>query len=196
MADPEPPAQSTVWPESPSMRERPPAGGGTARLFLALWPDDTLRQALHGWCAAWRWPASVALVPPERFHLTLHFLGDLPAGRLPELAQGLAVPCAPFALSFGQGALWPHGIAVLQPDEPGAVPPLAQLHDALRQALTRLALPAENRAFRPHITLARHAQAAVPPTQGPALRWQVNAYSLVRSWPGKAGGYSVVRHYA
>jgi 2'-5' RNA ligase len=73
---------------------------------------------------------------------------------------------------------------------------MAQLHDALRQALTRLALPAENRAFRPHITLARHAQAAVPPTQGPALRWQVNAYALVRSWPGKAGGYSVVRHYA
>jgi len=175
-------------------------GGDTARLFLALWPDDALRRALLGWRDAWHWPASTVLVPPEHFHLTLHFLGNVPISRLPELtelAPGLGVPCKPFPLSLGHAGLWPHGIAVLQPDEPDAVPPpLTQLHDALQLALTRLALPTENRAYRPHITLARHAQAAVPPTQGPVLRWPVDGYALVRSWPGKTGGYSVIRRYA
>jgi RNA 2',3'-cyclic 3'-phosphodiesterase len=172
-------------------------GGDTARLFLALWPDDALRRALLAWRDAWHWPASTVLVPPEHFHLTLHFLGNVPISRLPELtelAPGLDVPCEPFALSLGHAGLWPHGIAVLQPDT--LPPPLAQLHDALQLALTRLALPTENRAYRPHITLARHAQAAVPPAHGPVLRWPVHGYALVRSWPGKTGGYSVVWRYA
>ncbi|MEO6319080.1 MAG: RNA 2',3'-cyclic phosphodiesterase [Polaromonas sp.] len=152
-------------------------GGDTARLFLALWPDDALRRALLWRRDAWLWPVSTVLVPPENFHLTLHFLGNVPISRLPELtelAPGLGVPCEPFALSLGHAELWPHGIAVLKPDEPdepdAVPPPLAQLHEALQLALTRLALPTENRAYRPHITLARHAQAAVPPTRGPALR--------------------------
>lgn len=174
-----------------------PPGSDTARLFLALWPDDALRQALLVWRDAWHWPALAVPVQRERFHLTLHFLGNVPASRLPELVQGLGVPCTPFTLNFGRAELWPHGIAVLQPDESEAVPPpLAQLHETLRSALTRLALPTETRVFRPHITLAHHAQAAVPPTQGPALRWQVDSYALIRSWPGKAGGYSVVQRYA
>ena len=183
--------------------------GDTARLFLALWPDNALRLALLAWREAWHWPASAVLVPPEYFHLTLHFLGNVPVSRLPELtglaelAQGLGAPCEPFALNFGHGALWPHGIAVLQPGEPNlparpdaVPPPLARLHHALLLALTRLALPTESRAFRPHITLARHAQTALPPAQGPALRWAIDGYALVRSWPEKTGGYSVVRRYA
>ncbi len=174
-----------------------PPDNATARLFLALWPDDTLRQAVLVWRGAWHWPASAALVQPADLHLTLHFLGEVPTGRLPELAQGLAVPCTPFVLNLGHGALWPHGIAVLQAEDPDAVPPpLVQLQGALAQALTGLAVPTDPRAFRPHITLARHAQAAVPPAQGPALQWQVAGYALVRSWPGKTGGYSVVRRYA
>jgi 2'-5' RNA ligase len=178
---------------------------GTARLFLALWPDTALRQALGDWRDRWQWPACAVLVPPEQLHLTLHFLGNLPAGRLPELEQGLDLRCEPFVLDFGRSQLWPHGIAVLEPAGADAAAaredlprPLLQLHKALRLALKGLAVPTETRAYRPHITLARHAQAAVPPAQGPALRWQVDAYALVRAWParpGSAGGYSVVRRY-
>ena len=181
------------------MNTRQAPQGETARLFLALWPDDALRQALLAWRDAWHWPTSAVLVPPENFHLTLHFLGNVPVSRLPELSdlaepvQGLGAPCEPFALALGHGALWPHGTAVLQPD---AVPQgLAQLHDALQLSLARLALPTENRAYRPHLTMARHAQAAIPPSQGPTLRWQVDGFALVRSWPGKTGGYSVLRRY-
>ena len=79
-------------------------GGATSRLFLALWPDDALRQALLAWRDAWQWPARAALVAPDDWHLTLHFLAGVPLVRLPELtALGgvLDVRCEPFALSLG-----------------------------------------------------------------------------------------------
>lgn len=184
------------------MTHAQPPDGETARLFLALWPDDALRRAVAQWRDAWRWPATAALVAPGHFHLTLHFLGNVPVSRLPELTQpgsALEVGCAPFTLSLGDAGLWPHGIAVLQPHAPDAPdsvpPPLARLHDALKRSLTGLDLPTENRAYRPHITLARHAQAAVPPAHRPGLQWPVEGYALVRSWPGKDGGYSVIRRY-
>ena len=173
-----------------------PTASDTARLFLALWPDEALRLALVAWRDAWQWPASTVLVRAEDLHLTLHFLGNVPVNRLPELTQEAGPPCEPFELNLDHGELWPRGIAVLRQAEADVVPPpLAQLHKALQRRLTRLALPTESRAFRPHITLARHAQAAAPPSQEPALRWQVNGYALVQSWPGKSGGYSVVRRY-
>ena len=175
-------------------------GGETARLFLALWPDGALRRALLAWRDAWHWPPRAALVAPDDLHLTLHFLGGVPLVRLPELTAlggALDVRCEPFALSLGSAALWPQGIAVLQPEEPHAIaPPLARLHGDLQLALARLGLPTEDRIYRPHVTLARHAQAAVPPPEGPNLRWQVAGYALFRSWPGKTGGYSVIRRYA
>lgn len=176
----------------------PSAADESARLFLALWPDDALRRALLALRDAWHWPASTALVAPKDLHLTLHFLGSVPIGRLPELAGlGLLVPCETFTLSLGRAALWPHGVAVLQTDGPDAVaPPLERLHGALRLALARLGLPADDRGYQPHITLARHAQAAVPPPQGPALRWPVAGYALARSWPGKTGGYSLIRRHS
>lgn len=185
--------------------QAPAQDRGTARLFLALWPDAALRQALRDWRDSWQWPASAVLVPPQQLHLTLHFLGNLPAERLPELEQGLALRCEPFVLDLGRSQLWPHGIAVLEPAGPDAADarealprPLLQLHEALRLALDGLAVPTETRAYRPHITLARHAQSAVPPAQDPALRWQVDAYALVRAWPARPASpasYSVVRRY-
>ena len=182
------------------MKTLQPPGGEIARLFLALWPDDALRRALLAWRDACLWPASATLVAPEDWHLTLHFLGGVPLVRLPEitaLGGSLDVRCEPFALSLDRAALWPQGIAVLQPEEAHAIaPPLARLHRELQLALTRLGLPTKDRIYQSHVTLARHAQAAVPPPEGPILRWPVAGYALVRSWPGKTGGYSVIRRYA
>ena len=65
------------------MNSPQPPGGETARLFLALWPDDALRRGLLAWRDAWQWPARAALVAPDDLHLTLHFLGGVPLVRLP-----------------------------------------------------------------------------------------------------------------
>jgi 2'-5' RNA ligase len=187
-------AITRTLPENPRMNPTPTVDVPPARLFLALWPDARVRGRLVDWQGTWAWPASAALVPPERLHLTLHFIGNVPSRRLPDLARRLDVPMAPFDLSFGQGELWPHGLAVLRPD---AVPaPLLDLHRALAKRLLALELPVDERPLRPHVTLARRAQDAQLPERGPAFRWRATGYVLVQSVPGPSGGYRRVAQLA
>jgi 2'-5' RNA ligase len=165
-----------------------------ARLFLALWPAPRVRAALLEYRDAWRWNTQASLVRPDKLHLTLHFIGNVPRHRLQQLKKGLEVPFEPFELNFGQPGLWRHGLAVLQPH---AIPSsLLQLHGALRQALQRLELPSDTLDFRPHITLARRAVGAVPPAQDPVLCWQVHGYALMESMREPAGQYCLVQRYA
>jgi 2'-5' RNA ligase len=165
----------------------------TLRLFLALWPDPATRDAVAQWQNAWKWPDRAAPEKRERLHLTLHFLGNVPAQRVAALVDGLRVPCEPLSLELGRGEVWPNGVAVLRPDS--APPSLLALHAALSQRVTDFGLPVDTRAFRPHITLARRAAGARPPPQGPHLRWPADqGYVLVSSLPGGAG-YKVLARF-
>jgi 2'-5' RNA ligase len=163
------------------------------RLFVALWPDPATREAVAVWQRAWKWPDRAVPEKPERLHLTLHFLGNVPAQRLAALVDGLRVPCEPFSLELGRGEVWPKGVAVLRPDT--AAGPLLALHAALSQRVTDFGLPVDSRPFKPHITLARRAAGAHPPPQGPRLQWRADqGYVLVRSLPGGAG-YEVLERF-
>jgi 2'-5' RNA ligase len=165
----------------------------TARVFIALWPGAAVRAALRAWRDGCGWPKAATPTRTEQLHVTLHFLGNVPRARLPELAQGLDVHFAPFELGFGHPELWHGGIAVLAPD---VVPePLLALHGALGEALERLGLPPEARPYRPHVTLARRAGPALAPIQGPPIRWQVDGYALMES-KGAGAEYAVVHAYA
>lgn len=176
------------------MHAQAPAPGKPLRLFLALWPSDDLRDAIASWQRSWTWTAHAALIETQRLHLTLHFLGDVAAERLPQLARSLRVPWEPFELTLGRGEVWPNGVAVLRPESDP--PPLFQLHAALRHELVALDLPVDERPYRPHLTLARRAHGAKAPTRALALRWPIDAgYVLVRSLPG-AGGYEVIECFS
>ncbi len=175
------------------MTVRDPVAGASARLFIALWPDPAVRDALAAWSKQWQWNAGASRVRADRLHLTLHFLGDVPRTVLPALRLALRVPFKPFSLSLGRAAVWRGGVAVLAPDQ---VPlRLRRLHDALGEALRRQALPTEARPYRPHLTLARRASPAVPPPLGPGLRWPVRSYALVESCSRHAGAYEVIEHF-
>lgn len=160
------------------------------RIFLALWPDDAVRRDLAAWRDGWRWPRSATPVRSERLHMTLHFIGDVPAERIDDIAAGLAAPCQSFELTFGRNVLWPHGIAVLEPDSTPA--PLIELQTTLAESLRVLALPIDQRIFKPHVTLARRAASASQACDGPKVRWTVDRYVLMRSHPDR---YEVVREY-
>lgn len=165
-------------------------GDSQSRLFIALWPDPQVRHVLRTWRDAWEWPRGATPVKNERLHMTLHFLGSVSSARVPDLREALAVPFDPFELEFGQPKLWPHGIAVLEPHAaPGQ---LLQLHADLGGALQRLDMPVEERAFKPHVTMARRAVKAAVPEGGPALKWAIDTYALVES---TAGGYNVLQEY-
>ena len=172
----------------------PPQPDRPLRLFLALWPGPAVRLALQARQSEWRWSDTAARVAPERLHLTLHFLGDVPRDRLPELRQGLQVDFARFELVFAAAALWPRGVAVLLPT--AAPPALLALHADLKQALRSLRVPTEARTFRPHLTLARHASGSQPPERMLPLRWGVRGYVLVSSERGQQSGYRIVARYA
>ena len=175
------------------MRAASAEATGSARLFIALWPDPCVRDAIAAWSERWQWNAVARRVRTERLHLTLHFLGNVPRERLPDLRRALETSFAPFSLVLDRSAIWPGGVAVL---EPGDVPrPLRQLHTALADALQRVALAPETRAFRPHVTLARRAGPALPPAAGQRLRWPVKDYTLVESRSQPAAGYVVIQAY-
>jgi len=163
------------------------------RLFVALWPDPATRVAIAQWQQAWDLPPRAAPVKPERLHLTLHFLGNVPAARLGEIAAGLQCSFERFALEFGHGGVWPNGIAALEPT--GTPPQLERLHARLRDAVVALGLAVDARPFRPHITLSRRARGARPPEQQARFRWQVDqGYVLARA-PGRGAGYEIVRRF-
>jgi len=166
----------------------------SARLFIALWPGATVRARLAAWRDAWHWPAGTSPTADERLHLTLHFIGSVPRARLDEIETALAVPGRRFELTFGHAELWHGGIAVLRPD---ATPlALAALHAALADRLHGLGLRVEDRPFKAHVTFARKAFGARPPSNAPhTLRWSVRGHALVESRMGRGGGYVVLRRY-
>lgn len=164
------------------------------RLFVAVWPDAPARHALAAWQRAWTWPPGAVLVPSERLHLTLHFLGNVPLEQLSALTDGLRVPFEPFELRFGHAEVWPGGTAVLRPEH--TPPALLGLHGRLAAALTALERPVESRPFKAHVTLARRAVGATPPPTQPQLGWRADAgFVLVRSLPAR-GGYEVLERFS
>lgn len=165
-------------------------GPAQARLFLALLPGPAVQAALAAHAEAWHWNEDASRYAPADWHVTVHFIGAVPRARLGELRTQLDVPVTPFELRFGEPVLWPHGLAVLLPM---AVPPaLQQLHDVLGRRLRALGLRTDERAYRPHLTLARRAQTAVPPVP-PAWGWQVENYALMESTGQPAARYRVLQ---
>jgi 2'-5' RNA ligase len=173
-------------PEAPGQ----PASAAGSRLFLAIWPTAAGRAALVREAARWSWPAGARPTPPDKLHLTLHFLGQVATDRLPSLRDRLQVPFRPFALRLTGQAIWQRGMAVLlaEPD-----PALLDLHQRLGQALGSVQPTVDSRPFAPHVTLARHATGVAPPAMVTPVRWRVHSYALVSSMPG--GGYRCLQRY-
>jgi len=167
-------------------------GAASARLFVASWPDESVRAALREVCAAWRWPPNAAVVQAHRLHLTLHFIGDWPRERIPALRVALDLPFAGCELTLDTAALWRSGVAVL---EASVVPePLAALHRALGAALRSVGAPLDARRWRPHVTLARRAG-----TEAPAIAplvWPLRGFALVESRLAAPPRYDVIANYA
>ncbi|WP_374675771.1 RNA 2',3'-cyclic phosphodiesterase [Ideonella sp.] len=170
-----------------------PPAGATARLFLALWPDEPATlQGLRAWQAALRWPASARPTAAANLHLTLHFIGAVPRERLAEVADGLRVPAVHTDITLSEWTVWPHGVAVLAPR---AVPAaLLELHGRLAERLAALQLPVDTRPWRPHATLARRAAGAALAGAPPApVTWPVRQGHVLAE---SASGYHLLRRYA
>lgn len=172
-----------LWPFCPAMgpTEEAPAGD-CLRVFFALWPPLVVAQALHGRATTLRAQVGGRVMALETLHLTLAFLGDVPRHRLADLLKIGANfgHSSGFSLNLDQLGYWPHNHILWA--APGRQPPaLGRLVTALAQALREDGFGIEKRAFRPHLTLLRHAhpKAALPALAVPA--WPVDELVLVAS---------------
>ena len=156
------------------------------RLFLALWPAADVAAALQAHSGDWKWTPGARRTRPERLHVTLHFIGPVPAADIPPLQQALQVGWSGCELVLDRAEVWPGGIAVLEASHvPDA---LAGLHAMLGERLAARGLPVESRRYRPHVTFARKAQGSRPPAAFEPLRWRAGpAYLLMESLPGGRG---------
>lgn len=160
------------------------------RLFVGLMPDADVQRALHSHRARWRWPVRAWLPAPERFHMTLDFLGEVHADRLPALQAALASVAMPkMRLVLRRPEMW--GVAVLRVEENAA---LRELHDRVVLQLWRLGFAARAE-WTPHITLARKAGAAVAPSNAPPVCWSPEAFSLIWSRLGPVTQYRELGRY-
>ncbi len=159
----------------------------TRRVFFALWPDIRQRHRLRDRLAAELTALEGRVISQRNWHVTLAFIGEVPAARVAELhdiKQQIVID--PFHLNFDRLEFWSRPrIAVLTASVvPGE---LARLVGALRQALRELDMREERRAFRPHVTVARKVRpfASQRLAQRAQTRW--SGFELVESTPGPGG---------
>ncbi len=169
------------------MPDRPSSSGNTRnasgegpgqRLFLAFNLPPRAAEHLESLAASWAADyrkgrggsgkngadysaISVALVPRQNLHITLHFLGNVDAAMEAELRNGLRRIVTDFApLSFDTGRVLcfpgPRDPRILAleclPGEGGKARELALSSARL---LADLGIPVDRRPWRPHVTLAR-----------------------------------------
>jgi 2'-5' RNA ligase len=130
------------------------------RLFLAInLPSPVIGAIDHEVTALRAAAPSLRWIPPEKWHLTVRFIGDQPVERLAEIRDALDAATARHGeapLAIGGIGAFPNfrrarivwiGVA---PD-----PRLEMLHHDVESACVALGMEPEGRPFRPHVTLAR-----------------------------------------
>ncbi len=202
-----PPRCESVPLPKPVVRVRVVCDDAAVRMFVALTPPsavvDELRRAVEKIRATANLRArhrDLRWSRLEQAHLTLAFLGEVAEEALPALTAGLgavAVRTPPPELSLGEGGRF--GNRVLWTRVRGDLDALGGLSDAVRQAATQAKLSVEDRAYRPHLTLARSrggrtdlapAVAALACFDG--TTWTARELHLVRSHLGAGPGGTAV----
>lgn len=156
------------------------------RLFVAIdIPDETredLANICHGLQGA-RW------VDMSQMHLTLAFLGEVDEGSEETLSGALyEIRGEPFELSLGGVGFFPPRKyarslwAGVRPSDH-----LLRLQTDIARCIRGLGLPLENRAFSPHITIARFRLPATYTEIAPYIA----AHSLFYSGPFPVSGFQL-----
>ena len=152
-------------------------------MFYALWPDAGTHAEVAAIAATVAAATGGRAPAAESLHLTLAFVGEIAAERLPALtaigARAAATVDA-FTLHFDRvGTFRSSGIAWLGMGD--APPALRALADALSLELAAGAFRTDRRAFHAHVTLARHCRRPPPASAAGTVTWPVRAMTLTAS---------------
>ena len=137
------------------------------RSFIAIELPDDLRKKIGELEAKLtsRNQNYVRWVKPESIHLTLNFLGDVQAEKVPEIVKAMEVAAEgipPFVLRVQDTGVFPNvrRARVAWVGLSGDVDKLVRLQKNLEIILEPLGFTPEGRDFTPHLTLARINDAA------------------------------------
>jgi 2'-5' RNA ligase len=175
------------------MSETEPArAAATARVFFALWPNDAVRHELAHRGERMHRLLGGKPTRAESIHMTLLFLGDVPAARI-EALQGVGdrIVFEPFALEVNEAGCWKHNkVAWIAPSQ--MPPALMRLVAGLQSAAASEGFAFDRRPFAPHITVVRKSHCVPLPALAP-VTWPVADFVLVRSELNSEGSrYNVI----
>ncbi len=130
------------------------------RCFVALELPEDVKSFVGAVASQLRRRIDAKWVSAQGMHLTLKFLGDVPASAIPSIAKALEQPLTvtgPIQLKVeGLGCFpnvkRPRVIWLGITDPQSALQPLVQ---KIEESLAPLGFPCETRSFKPHLTLAR-----------------------------------------
>jgi 2'-5' RNA ligase len=175
-----------------------PIPAATKRLFFALWPSQVLQEQMHWLARDLVRSGNARLIPPDKLHLTLAFLGSVDAARQACYEQAAeAVRAKPFTLTLDEAGVWRRSgiVWVGTPHTPAA---LLDLVRDLTVGLARCGHEPDTRPFKVHVTVARNARghrnvarggraepvgapAADAPRAALPFEWSVDHFCLVQS---------------
>jgi RNA 2',3'-cyclic 3'-phosphodiesterase len=128
------------------------------RLFTGIAIDQAVIESLSAVVYPWRLKAELHWSPPENYHVTIKFLGECAEDKLESIVTALEqgprlgeFEMAIEGLGFFPNARSPHVIwaGVMASKQ------LVRLASDVDDALWVLGIPAEERRYSPHLTLAR-----------------------------------------
>ncbi|WP_412538976.1 RNA 2',3'-cyclic phosphodiesterase [Longispora sp. K20-0274] len=181
---------------------------GGVRLFVAVYPSaealDHLDAFVDGLAVGRAASAGINARRSARrlLHVTLAFIGELPAERLVRATDAIGEAAAamrPFELTIAGGGTFegPSGTVLWA----GVRAPLEGPALVVRRALTRHRVRFDPRPYRPHLTIARPGHRvdvaadldALADYEGPAC--PIESVELVSSLPGPHPEYRTVRSW-
>jgi 2'-5' RNA ligase len=141
------------------------------RLFVAVEIDSVLARELARVAGELRRRiearaprARLTWVAPDCLHFTVRFIGEVAGDRVSAIAAALAAPLsvAPFELTMaGLGAFPPKGPPrALWAGTSEGIAYMSRVEREVNARLSSCGIEAENRAYSPHLTLARVREAA------------------------------------
>jgi 2'-5' RNA ligase len=124
-------------------------------------------------------------VPAQNFHLTLAFLGDVPASRARELGEiaarlAAAAACGPITIVLDGIDYW-RKPEILCATSTAAPHEAALLSATLKRALTESGFAPDLKPFRVHATLARKVRRVTRDRRMPAVEWRFKDFRLIES---------------
>ncbi len=138
----------------------------------------------------------VRVVPAGNVHLTLKFLGEVDSEQTVAVREALSQVAERHSgstLYLGEPSVFPSHAwpKVLWVGLGGDARPLLRLHEEIDHSLARLGFEKERRRFKPHLTVARIRQRALPADRKTAC--DVWMRMPIRDVPVPVGSVSVMR---